>query len=83
MTSVTCSGSGSSSSPNSVVSVPNGTTEKAANAAIAEITGAMAKSSASAAFGRSSSFVSSLMTSANGCSQPAAPTRLGPTRSWM
>ena len=71
LTSVTCSGIGSSSRPKSVVDVPNGTTENAANAAPAEMTGAIEKSSASAAFGRSSSFVSSLMTSANGCSQPA------------
>ena len=53
LTSVTCSGIGSSSRPNSVVSVPNGTTENAANAAAAEMIGAIAKRSASAAFGRS------------------------------
>ena len=38
---------------------------------------------ASAEAGRRSSFISSLMTSANGCSNPSGPTRLGPGRSWM
>ena len=44
MTSATCSRSGSSSSPNNVVSAPNGTTANAANAAVAEMIGASAKS---------------------------------------
>ena len=46
-------------------------TENAANAAQAEMIGAIANSSASAAFGRSSSLNISLMTSANGCSAPS------------
>src|SRR5262249_28056277 len=79
-TSATCRRSGSFSSPSSVVSPPNGTTEKAANAAVAEMIGARAKRSASAARGRSSSLNINLMTSASGCSRPCQRTRVGPMR---
>ena len=82
-TSVTSSRSGSFSRPNSVVSVPKGITENAANAVTAEMTGASRDSSVSADLGRRSSLKSSLMTSANGWSSPSGPTRLGPDRSWM
>jgi hypothetical protein len=82
-TSVIWRGTGSSSSPNNVVSVPKGTTANAANAAVTETIGAIVNRKASAAFGRSCSFRSSLKTSANGCSRPAKPTRFGPLRSWM
>ena len=44
LTSATCSFIGSSSRPKNVVSAPNGTTAKAANAAVAEMIGASAKS---------------------------------------
>jgi len=59
---------------------PNGTTAKAEKAAVAEMIGASANSSGSAARGRSSSLNISLMTSANGCSSPCQPTRVGPMR---
>ncbi len=83
LTSATCSFSGSASRPKNVVSAPNGTTAKAAKAAVAEMTGARRKSTASAPPGRSSSLNISLMTSANGCSSPIGPTRFGPSRCWM
>src|SRR5438874_5320754 len=83
LTSVTSSRTGSLSRPKSVVSVPNGTTENAAKAVAVDITGAIANRNASAAFGRRCSLNTSLMTSANGCSNPSGPTRFGPSRSWM
>jgi hypothetical protein len=70
----------SGSRPKRVVSPPNGTTAKAANAHVAEMIGARANRRASAAFGRSSSLNISLITSANGCSSPCQPTRIGPRR---
>src|SRR5215210_6810699 len=72
-----------SSRPNRVVSVPNGTTANAANAAVVETRGASTNRIVSAAFGFNCSFRRSLNTSANGCSTPSKPTRLGPLRSWM
>src|SRR3954470_24332152 len=80
LTSDTCSLIGSCSRPKKVVLAPNGTTAKAENAAVAEMIGARAKRSGSAARGRSSSLNISLMTSANGCSSPCQPTRIGPSR---
>src|SRR6185503_15151746 len=80
LTSATCNRIGSSSSPKKVVSAPNGTTANAENAAVAEMIGASAKRIGSAAPGRSSSLNISLMTSANGCSSPCQPTRIGPSR---
>src|SRR4051794_8547941 len=80
LTSATCRRSGSSSSPNSVVDAPKGTTANAANAAVAEMIGASAKRSGSAAFGRSSSLNISLMPSAKGCSGPCQPPRAGRSR---
>jgi hypothetical protein len=74
-TSATCRGIGSSRNPKKVVSAPNGTTAKAANAAVAEITGARAKSHLSAAAGRSSSLNISFTTSASGWRMPHGPTR--------
>src|SRR5215203_219710 len=72
-----------SSRPNKVVSVPNGTTANAANAAVVDTSGASTNRIVSAAFGFNCSFRRSLNTSANGCSRPSKPTRLGPLRSWM
>ena len=78
--SATPSGTGWSSSPKNVVSAPNGTTANAVNAVAAEMMGASAKRIGSAAFGRRSSFMTSLMMSASGCSRPYGPTSVGPIR---
>ena len=83
LTSVTSSRTGSLSRPNNVVWLPKGTTENAAKAVAVEMIGAITKMRVLAAFGRRSSLKTSLMTSANGCSRPAGPTRFGPGRSWM
>jgi hypothetical protein len=66
LTSATWSLSGSLSRPKNVVLAPNGTTANAAKAAVAEMIGASANSSGSAARGRSYSLNISLMTSAIG-----------------
>ena len=80
LTSATCSFIGSLRNPKNVVDAPNGTTANAAKAQVAEIIGASANRSASAAFGRSSSLNISLTTSASGWSSPLGPTRYGPIR---
>src|SRR5262245_7509686 len=80
LTSATCRCIEPGSHPKSVVSAPNGTTAKAANAQVAEMIGASANRNASAALGRSSSLNISLITSAIGCRRPLGPTRYGPSR---
>ena len=57
---------------------PNGTTRKVVKAVMTTATGASQKTSLSAPSGIMSSFTSSLRASANGCSRPCGPTRMGP-----
>src|SRR6185369_3921652 len=59
---------------------PNGTTEKTMNADATAMYGAKKKIQRSALSGMKSSFTSSLMPSAIGCSNPHGPTRIGPSR---
>ena len=61
----------------------NGTGASAANAAIAEIKGAIRKINLFAFAGTISSFVKSFIMSATICSTPAGPTISGPTRRCM
>ena len=62
---------------------PNGTTAQAARAGISVTTGATTNSTLLAWLGTTTSLVSSLNTSANGCSSPLKPTRFGPMRTCM
>ena len=62
---------------------PNGTTRKVVNAVIVTTTGALKNTSLSALFGMMSSLISSFSASANGCSNPCGPTRMGPRRICM
>ena len=59
---------------------PNGMTESAVNAQIAEITGAKKNTTLSAVFGRMSSLNGHFMPSARVCSRPNGPTWFGPGR---
>src|SRR5271165_6929497 len=62
---------------------PNGTTRNVVNAVIVTTTGALQKTSLSALAGMMSSLMSSFSASANGCSSPCGPTRMGPRRICM
>ncbi len=62
---------------------PKGTTTNTVNAASTTMNGAIQKTTASASAGMMSSFSSSLMASAIGCSNPCGPTRIGPSRTCM
>src|SRR3954452_13302234 len=66
--------------PNIDTTGPNGITENAVNATVAEITGAMKYTTLSAVFGMISSLNGSLTPSVRLCSQPLGPTWLGPGR---
>ena len=61
----------------------NGTTAQAPSAGVSATSGAARNSRGLAARGSTVSLVSSLSTSAIGCSRPRGPTRDGPRRCWM
>src|SRR5438105_7332723 len=61
----------------------NGITAHAASAGPSDNIGAMKNSQRFAPVGTTISLNSILSTSANGCSKPSGPTRLGPMRTWI
>ena len=69
--------------PNSDTCGPNGITEKARKAGIADRIGARKYTGLSASSGMTSSLKASLTPSASDCSVPHGPTRFGPMRFCM
>ncbi len=69
--------------PNSDTVGPNGITENARNAGIAERIGARKYTGLSASSGMTSSLKASFIPSASDCSVPHGPTRFGPMRFCM